>query len=90
MKSMLKWGLLAAVLTAFVGTAMPAFAMCNPQGQFDLTTGKATIVLDGAPISLKADGDIKVKAGGEVVIHGGPFVKINCEELRHAACRTTR
>jgi len=43
-----------------------------------LTTGKATVVLDGATITLKADGDIKIKAGGEVVIHGGPFVKINC------------
>ena len=48
------------------------------EGKITLTTGKATIVLDGATISLKADGDIKVKAGGEVVIHGGPFVKINC------------
>ena len=47
-------------------------------GKITLTTGKATIVLDGATISLKADGDIKLKAGGEVVIHGGPFVKINC------------
>jgi type VI secretion system secreted protein VgrG len=43
-----------------------------------LTTGKATVVLDGPTITLKADGDIKIGAGGEVVIHGGPFVKINC------------
>jgi type VI secretion system secreted protein VgrG len=43
-----------------------------------LTTGKATVVLDGATITLKADGDIKIGAGGEVIIHGGPFVKINC------------
>ncbi|MDI1436435.1 type VI secretion system Vgr family protein [Polyangium sorediatum] len=47
-------------------------------GKITLTTGKATIVLDGATITLKADGDINLKAGGEVVIHGGPFVKINC------------
>ncbi|UQA55603.1 type VI secretion system Vgr family protein [Polyangium aurulentum] len=43
-----------------------------------LTTGKATVVLDGSTITLKADGNIEIKAGGEVVIHGGPFVKINC------------
>ena len=42
-----------------------------------LTTGKATIEIDGANILLKADGDINLRAGGDVVIHGGPFVKIN-------------
>jgi type VI secretion system secreted protein VgrG len=43
-----------------------------------LTTGKATVEIDGANILLKADGDINLRAGGDVVIHGGPFVKINC------------
>ncbi len=43
-----------------------------------LTTGKATIELDGDTITLKADGGIRIRAGGEVNIAGGPFVKINC------------
>ncbi|MEZ4293743.1 MAG: type VI secretion system tip protein TssI/VgrG [Polyangiaceae bacterium] len=47
-------------------------------GKITLTTGKATVELDGKNILLKADGDINLKAGGDVVIHGGPFVKINC------------
>jgi hypothetical protein len=42
MSVLLKWGLLVAVVTAFVGTAMPANAQCNPQGQFDLAFGKCT------------------------------------------------
>jgi len=46
-------------------------------GKITLTTGKATIEIDGANILLKADGDINLRAGGDVVIHGGPFVKIN-------------
>lgn len=47
-------------------------------GKITLTTGKASVTLDGSTITLNADGDIKIKAGGEVVIQGGPFVKINC------------
>ncbi|MBK8258632.1 MAG: type VI secretion system tip protein VgrG [Polyangiaceae bacterium] len=47
-------------------------------GKITLTTGKATVELNGKDILLKADGDINLKAGGDVVIHGGPFVKINC------------
>jgi type VI secretion system secreted protein VgrG len=43
-----------------------------------MTTGKATVELDGDTITLKADGNIKIKAGSDVVVHGGPFVKINC------------
>lgn len=48
MKSMLKWGLLAAVLAAFVGAAVPAHAMTCPAGKFDLnkcTAGKIKCVL---------------------------------------------
>lgn len=48
------------------------------EDKITLTTGKATVEIDGAKITLKADGDIKLSAGGDVVIHGGPFVKINC------------
>jgi type VI secretion system secreted protein VgrG len=47
-------------------------------GAISLTTGKATVLLDGSDITLKADGDITITADGEVVIHGGPLVKINC------------
>jgi type VI secretion system secreted protein VgrG len=47
------------------------------EGKITFTTGQATVELDGSKITLKADGDIKIKAGGDVIIHGGPFVKIN-------------
>ena len=39
---------------------------------------QATVVVDGSTIILKADGDIRIRAGGEVQITGGLFVKINC------------
>ena len=53
----------------------------------ELSTGYATITIDGPNISLEADGDIKIAAkgkmdisasSGDLTIKGGPMVKINC------------
>jgi type VI secretion system secreted protein VgrG len=45
-----------------------------------LSTGEASIVLDGPNITLLAKGVIKIKsAEGDVEIQGGPWVKINCD-----------
>jgi type VI secretion system secreted protein VgrG len=57
--------------------ALPTLLEMAPD-RITLTTGKATVVVDGSTIILKADGDIRIRAGGEVQITGGPFVKINC------------
>ncbi|HEX4403431.1 MAG TPA: type VI secretion system tip protein TssI/VgrG, partial [Polyangia bacterium] len=42
-----------------------------------LSTGGATIVLDGPDIVIRAERDIHWKAGGTLFIHGGPQVHIN-------------
>jgi type VI secretion system secreted protein VgrG len=43
------------------------------------TTGEATIAFDGPDITLEAKGTITIKStGGDVIILGGPAVKINC------------
>jgi type VI secretion system secreted protein VgrG len=43
------------------------------------TTGEATVTFDGPDISLEAKGNITITAHeGDVVIKGGPNVKINC------------
>ncbi|MBI4952744.1 MAG: type VI secretion system tip protein VgrG [Myxococcales bacterium] len=44
-----------------------------------LTTGQASIVLEGPNVTIAALGTIKVKSsGGDVELEGGPWVKINC------------
>src|SRR5262249_40132170 len=44
------------------------------------TTGEASITLDGPDIVIEAKGKITVKSrGDDVVIKGGPNVKINCK-----------
>jgi type VI secretion system secreted protein VgrG len=43
------------------------------------TTGEATVTFDGPDISLEAKGNITITAHeGDVIIKGGPNVKINC------------
>jgi type VI secretion system secreted protein VgrG len=43
------------------------------------TTGEATVTLDGPNLSLEAKGNITIVAHeGDVIIKGGPNVKINC------------
>jgi type VI secretion system secreted protein VgrG len=44
------------------------------------TTGEATVAFDGPDILLEAKGNITIVAhSGDVVIRGGPNVKINCD-----------
>ncbi len=44
-----------------------------------LSTGKASITLDGPDITLQAEGKIFLHStGGDVELLGGPWVKINC------------
>jgi type VI secretion system secreted protein VgrG len=44
------------------------------------TTGEATVTFDGPDLSLEAEGNITIAARtGDVVIRGGPNVKINCD-----------
>ena len=42
-----------------------------------LTTGGATIVLDGPDITVTAQHQVSIKAGGTVTIQGEPYVQIN-------------
>jgi type VI secretion system secreted protein VgrG len=42
-----------------------------------LTTGGATIVLDGPNITVTAQREVRIKAGGTVTIQGQPYVQIN-------------
>jgi type VI secretion system secreted protein VgrG len=42
-----------------------------------LTTGGATIVLDGPDITVTAQHEVSIVAGGTVVIQGEPYVQIN-------------
>lgn len=45
------------------------------------TTGEASITLDGEDIILSAKGKIRISSSGDdVIVTGGPLVKINCEE----------
>jgi type VI secretion system secreted protein VgrG len=44
------------------------------------TTGQATLTFDGPDISLEAEGNITIVAkSGDVILKGGPNVKINCD-----------
>ena len=50
------------------------------KGRLVATTGEATITFDGANLSLEAQGDITIVSHeGDVVIKGGPLVKINSD-----------
>lgn len=42
-----------------------------------ISTGGATIVLDGPNITITAQHEVRIKAGGTVVIQGQPYVQIN-------------
>jgi type VI secretion system secreted protein VgrG len=48
-------------------------------GRIVLTTGEASLVLDGADISLETSGAIRLHSSeDDVLIQGGPHVRINC------------
>ena len=43
------------------------------------STGQATMTLDGPDLKLEAEGNITiVSKKGDVIVRGGPNVKINC------------
>lgn len=45
--------------------------------RLELTTGKASIVIDGENIVIDAQGDLVFKAGKRIVSHGGPLTELN-------------
>lgn len=45
--------------------------------RLELTTGKASIVIDGENIVLNAQGDLVFKADKRIVSHGGPLTEMN-------------
>jgi type VI secretion system secreted protein VgrG len=67
--------------------AIPPTTVTMREQFIELSTGYATITIDGPDISLEADGNIKIAAkgkmdvsaaSGDLTIKGGPMVKINC------------
>ncbi|APR80422.1 Putative vgr related protein [Minicystis rosea] len=53
-----------------------------------LTTGGATIMLDGPDITVTAQHEVRFVAGGEVNIQGTPYVQINPPKITKAADAT--
>jgi type VI secretion system secreted protein VgrG len=50
------------------------------EGKITYSTGGASLTLHGDDVSLEAEGTITIRSKkGDVVIQGGPKVKINCE-----------
>ncbi|HRI65958.1 MAG TPA: type VI secretion system tip protein TssI/VgrG [Polyangium sp.] len=45
--------------------------------RLELTTGKATIILDGEDITLEAKGSVIIKGDKRIVTHGGPLTEMN-------------
>jgi type VI secretion system secreted protein VgrG len=61
-----------------VGATATSFEMTNKR--IVATTGEATVTFHGPDISLEAKGNITIVAHeGDVIIRGGPNVKINCD-----------
>jgi type VI secretion system secreted protein VgrG len=59
--------------------AVPPTSFDMEDKKVSYTTGEATIVFDGPNITLEAKGNITIRStGGDVIIKGGPNVKINC------------
>ncbi len=74
-----------AVDSTFVGTRHVVTVGTTPTSleltdkRLVATTGQATVTLDGPDLSLEAKGNITIIAHeGDVIIRGGPNVKINC------------
>lgn len=51
--------------------------------RLELTTGKATIILDGENITIEAAGDIIFKGDRRIVSHGGPLTEFNPSIPKH-------
>lgn len=60
------------------------------EGKITLSTGKASLVLDGADIAVRAEGKVIVQSSGDdVVVQGGPWVKINPDNAEPQATPQT-
>ncbi|NUQ73208.1 MAG: type VI secretion system tip protein VgrG [Polyangiaceae bacterium] len=58
----------------------PPTTISMEEGKITYSTGKASLTLEGDNISLDAEGSISIRSKtGDVIIQGGPKVKINCE-----------
>jgi type VI secretion system secreted protein VgrG len=58
----------------------PPTTISMEEGKITYSTGKASLTIDGDNISLDAEGSISIRSKtGDVIIQGGPKVKINCE-----------
>ncbi|MFS8068678.1 MAG: type VI secretion system Vgr family protein, partial [Byssovorax sp.] len=75
-----------AVDSTFVGTRHVVTVGATPtiveitDKRIVATTGEATVTFNGPDISLEAKGNITIVAReGDVIIRGGPNVKINCD-----------
>jgi type VI secretion system secreted protein VgrG len=58
----------------------PPTTLTMEDGKITYSTGKASLTLDGANVTLEAEGNITIRSKkGDVIIKGGPNVKINCD-----------
>ncbi len=58
----------------------PPTTVAMEEGKITYSTGGASLTLHGDDVSLEAEGTITIRSKkGDVVIQGGPKVKINCE-----------
>jgi type VI secretion system secreted protein VgrG len=58
----------------------PPTTIAMEEGRITYSTGGASLTLHGDDVSLEAEGTITIRSKkGDVVIQGGPKVKINCE-----------
>jgi type VI secretion system secreted protein VgrG len=62
------------------GGSHPPTGLAMSDRKITYTTGQATLTFDGPDVSLEAEGNITIIArSGDVIIKGGPNVKINCD-----------
>jgi type VI secretion system secreted protein VgrG len=58
----------------------PPTTVTMEDGKITYSTGTASLTLDGDDIALDAEGSITIRSKkGDVIIQGGPKVKINCD-----------
>ncbi|HSN98328.1 MAG TPA: type VI secretion system tip protein TssI/VgrG [Candidatus Nanopelagicales bacterium] len=62
------------------GGSHPPTSLTMSDRKIVYTTGQASLTFDGPDVTLEAEGNITIIArSGDVVIKGGPNVKINCD-----------
>jgi type VI secretion system secreted protein VgrG len=58
----------------------PPTTLTMEDGKITYSTGKASLTLDGSNVTLEAEGNITIRSKkGDVILQGGPNVKINCD-----------